>query len=144
MPSLIYNSCLEELCKGNIIFGGTGVNTFKALLVTSAYTPDKDAHTNRSNITVGEVSTSGTNYTGGGNAAAPTVTKDVANDRVDISWSITNWTSATITARAVVIYKSTGTAASDLLVGYVDFGSDVTSTNGTFAVTVSTPLRFQN
>jgi len=141
MPSLIYNSCLEDLCKGNIIFGGTGVSTFKAMLVTSAYTPDKDLHLTRTNVG-NEVT--GTGYTPTGNTATPTVTKDTANDRLDISWSIANWTSATITARAVVIYKSTGTASTDLLVGYVDFGSDVTSTNGTFAVTLSTPLRFQN
>lgn len=141
MPSLIYNSCLEDLCKGNIVFGGASPSTFKAMLVTSTYAPDKDLHLTRSNVS-NEVT--GTGYTAGGNSATPTVTKDTANDRVDISWTIGNWTSATITARAVVLYKSTGTAATDLLVGYVDFGSDVTSTNGTFAVTVSTPLRFQN
>ena len=141
MPSLIYNSCLEDLCKGNIIFGGGTPSTFKAMLVTSTYAPDKDLHLTRTNVS-NEVT--GTGYTATGNTATPTVTKDTANDRLDISWSIANWTSATITARAVVIYKSTGTAATDLLVGYVDFGSDVTSTNGTFAVTVSTPLRFQN
>lgn len=143
MPSLIYNSCLEDLCKGNIVFGGATPSTFKAMLVTSAYTPDKDLHLTRNQVS-GEVSTSGTNYTAGGNTATPTVTKDTGADQVNISWSIANWTSATITARAVVIYKSTGTPTTDLLVGYIDFNSDVTSTNGTFAVTVSTPLRFQN
>ena len=141
MPSLIYNSCLEDLCKADIVFGGTGVNTFKAMLVTSAYVPDKDLHLTRNNVG-NEVT--GTGYTQGGNAATPTVVKDLGTDAVNINWSIASWASATITARGLVIYKSTGTNTTDRLVGYIDFITDVTSTNGTFAVTVSTPLKFQN
>jgi hypothetical protein len=88
----------------------------------------------------------GAGYTTGGNACAVTVAAtDNTNNDVEISFSVTSWTSATITARAGVIYKSRGGASSaDELVGYVDFTSDVSSTNGTFAVTVSTPLKFQN
>jgi hypothetical protein len=33
-----------------------------------------------------------------------------------------------------VVYKSTGTAANDLLVFYNDFGGDVTTSNTTFSV----------
>jgi len=66
-------------------------------------------------------------------------------NREDITFAITSWTTATITARAGVIYKSRGGLASaDELVAYVDFGTDVTSTAGTFSVTISSPLRFQN
>lgn len=138
MASLIYNSCLDDLCKGNIDFDS---DTFKMLLVTSTYSAAK-THAKRSDVT-NEVS--GTGYTAGGNACSVTVTKDNTNNREDISFTVTNWTTATITARAGVIYKSRGGLASaDELVGYVDFGSDVTSTAGTFSVTVSSPLRFQN
>ena len=138
MASLIYNSCIDDTAKGNIDFD---TDTFKMMLVTSSYTAAK-THSKRSDIT-NEVS--GTGYTSGGNAAAPTVTKDNTNNRVDISWSITSWTSSTITARAGVIYKSRGGASSaDELVGYVDFGSNVSSSSGTFSVTITSPLRFQN
>jgi len=138
MASLIYNSCVRDAAIGSIDFD---TDTFKMLLVTSTYSASK-THSKRSDIT-NEVS--GTGYTAGGNAAAATVSIDNVNNRVDVSWSITNWTTATITARAGVIYKSRGGLASaDELVGYVDFGSDVTSTAGTFSVTVSSPLRFQN
>jgi len=138
MASLIYNSCVHDAAIGSIDFD---TDTFKMLLVTSTYSASK-THSKRSDIT-NEVS--GTGYTAGGNAAAATVSIDNVNNRVDVSWSITNWTTATITARAGVIYKSRGGLASaDELVGYVDFGSDVTSTAGTFSVTVSSPLRFQN
>lgn len=139
MPSLIYNSCIRDAVVGNIDFDS---DTFKMLLVTSSYTASK-SHAKRSDVT-NEVS--GTGYTAGGNACNVSVAAvDNTNNDVEISFTVTSWTSATITARAGVIYKSRGGASSaDELVGYVDFGSDVSSTNGTFAVTVSTPLKFQN
>jgi hypothetical protein len=138
MPSLIYNSCLDDTVRGAIDFD---TDTFKMILVTSSYTAAK-THAKRSDVT-NEVS--GTGYTTGGNAAAATCTKDNTNNREDITFAITSWTTATITARAGVIYKSRGGLASaDELVAYVDFGTDVTSTAGTFSVTISSPLRFQN
>ena len=139
MASLIYNSCIRDAVTGAIDFD---TDTFKMLLVTSSYTASK-AHDKRDDLT-NEVS--GTGYTAGGNACSVSVAAtDNTNNDVEISFTVTSWTSATITARAGVIYKSRGGASSaDELVGYVYFGSDVSSTNGTFAVTVSTPLKFQN
>jgi len=138
MASLIYNSAIYDASIGSIDFD---TDTFKMMLVTSSYTAAK-THTKRNAVT-NEVT--GTGYTAGGNAAAATVTKDDTNSRVDITFAITSWTSSTITARAGVIYKSRGGASSaDELVGYVDFGSDISSTAGTFSVTITSPLRFQN
>lgn len=139
MASLVYNSCIRDAVTGAIDFD---TDTFKMMLVTSSYTASK-AHDKRDDIT-NEVT--GTGYTSGGNACSVSVAAvDNTNNDVEISFTVTSWTSATITARAGVIYKSRGGASSaDELVGYVDFGSDVSSTNGTFAVTVSSPLKFQN
>ena len=139
MASLVYNSCIRDAVTGAIDFD---TDTFKMLLVTSSYSAAK-SHAKRSDIT-NEVT--GTGYTSGGNACSVSVAAvDNTNNDVEISFTVTSWTSATITARAGVIYKSRGGASSaDELVGYVDFGSDVSSTNGTFAVTVSSPLKFQN
>ena len=67
-----------------------------------------------------------------------------ANDRIEISLGGASWEASTITARGLVYYKSRGGAPSaDELVAYIDFGEDVVSQNGTFAVTAST-LRIQN
>lgn len=139
MASFVYNSCIRDAVTGAIDFD---TDTFKMMLVTSSYTASK-AHDKRDDIT-NEVT--GTGYTSGGNACTVSVAAvDNTNNDVEISFTVTSWTSATITARAGVIYKSRGGASSaDELVGYVDFGSDVSSTNGTFAVTVSSPLKFQN
>jgi hypothetical protein len=134
---MIYNSTLYDAMTGAIDFD---TNAFKVMLVTSTYVPNKDTHLNRTHVT-NEIT--GTGYTAGGNSATVTVTKDTANDRTDVSLGGTSWSASTITARGAVYYKSTGTAANDLLVAYIDFGSDVISTNGTFSLTAST-LRLQN
>jgi hypothetical protein len=140
MASLVYNSAIRDMITGAV---DMDTDTFKMMLVTSTYTAAK-SHAKRSDVT-NEVAAGG-GYTTGGNACTVSVAAtDNANNDVEISFTVTSWTSATITARAGVIYKSRGGASSaDELIGYVDFGSDVTSTNGTFAVTVSTPLKFQN
>lgn len=140
MPSLIYNSCVDDNARGLIDFD---TDTFRVMLVTSAYTPDKDTHLKRSAVT-NEVAPSGT-YAAGGAVTTVTVTKNTATDQVTIAFSSVSFTSATITARAAVIYKSRGGAATaDELVAYVDFNTDVSSTNGTYTVTFSTPLTYQN
>ena len=138
MASLIYNSAIDDMARNNIDFD---TNTFKAMLVTSSYTPNKDTHDKRDDVT-NEVS--GTGYTAGGVTTACTVTKDTANDKVTLQFAAVSWASSTITARALVIYKSLGGAASaDALVAYNDFGSDVSSTSGTFSVAAST-ITLQN
>lgn len=138
MPTLIYNRGLEHLARGQIDFD---TDTFRVLLTTSAYTPDKDSHDFRNDVT-NEVA--GAGYTAGGNVATVTVTLDTANDRIDISLGGTTWPASTITARQAVYYKARGGASTaDELIAVVDFGSDIVSSAGTFTLTAST-LRIQN
>jgi hypothetical protein len=128
MASLIYNSFHEDLARGNI---DMDTNTFKMMLVTDSYTPNKDTHADRADVT-NEVS--GTGYTAGGKTVTCTVARDNTNDRTTLTFAAESWASSTITARGAVVYKSTGTAANDLLVFYNDFGGDITTSNTTFSV----------
>jgi hypothetical protein len=138
MASLIYNSCIDDTARGNIDFDS---NTFKAMLVTSSYTPNKDSHDKRDDVTN---EASGTGYTAGGETSTVTVTKDNTNDKVTIEFGAVSWSSSTITARGCVYYKSRGGASSaDELVAYNDFGGDVSSSGGTFSVAAST-ITLQN
>jgi hypothetical protein len=138
MASLIYNSALDDLARNNIDFD---TNTFKAMLVTSTYSPNKDTHDKRDDIT-NEVT--GTGYTAGGVTSTVTVTKDVSNDKVTIQFGSVSWAASTITARGCVYYKSRGGASSaDELVAYNDFGTDISSSGGTFVVAAST-ITLQN
>lgn len=139
MASLIYNSAVRAQAVGNIDFD---TDTFYSMLVTSTYSPNKDTHDFRDDVT-NEVS--GTGYTAGGHAVSVSVAAvDTANDRVVITIASHNWTTATITARGEVVYKRRGGASSaDELVYYNDFGSDITATAGTFTVAAST-ITLQN
>lgn len=138
MASLIYNSAIDDMARGAIDFN---TDTFKAMLVTSTYVPNKDTHLKRSAVTNEVV---GTGYTAGGVASVVTVTKDTANDKVTLQFGAVSWPSSTITASGCVYYKSRGGASSaDELVAYNDFGSNVSSTGGTFSITAST-ITLQN
>jgi hypothetical protein len=144
MASLWYNTALFASLTGTIDYN---TDTFKVMLVTSSYTENKDTHDFRDDIT-NEISGSG--YTAGGAAATVSVTQDNTNDRIDIILSVGNtvWTAGagvTLTARKAVYYKSRGGAATaDEVIAVIDFGSDVTASNGgTFTLSPST-LRIQN
>jgi hypothetical protein len=128
MASLIFNSFPDDLARALI---DMDADTFKMMLVTSSYVPNKDTHTKRSDVT-NEVT--GTGYTTGGATCACTVVKDTVNDKVTFTFAVTDWPTSTLTARGAVIYKSTGTASNDNLVAYDDFGSNVVSSSATFSV----------
>ena len=64
MASVLYNSFKKEVSTAINL----ATNTIKVMLVSSAYTPDIDAHTRRSDIT-NEVGASGS-YASGGSALA--------------------------------------------------------------------------
>lgn len=134
MASLIYNSALRDEATGAIDYD---TDTFYVMLVTSTYTPNKDTHTKRSDVT-NEVS--GTGYSAGGTASTVSVASvDTVNDRVVITFGAVSWSTATITARGAVYYKRRGGASSaDELICYDDFGSDITSTAGTFSLAATT------
>lgn len=133
MASLIYNSAMRDEANGAINFGS---DTFYGMLVTNSYTPDKDAHTKRSDVT-NEVT--GTNYVAGGKACACTVSAvDTANDRVTLTFDPIDWPASVITARGIVYYKRRGGASSaDELVAAVTFGADIVSTGGAFDTTAT-------
>lgn len=115
--------------------------TFKFLLVSSVPSEANfDAYDFRDDI-ANEVT--GAGYTAGGVAATVTVgSVDTTNDRVSVTITdLTNaWTGSTISAVGGWLYKSVGTAATDQLVAFVDFGGTVTSTAGNFSVAFTTPI----
>lgn len=131
MANVIYNSFKRDIMNGSI---DLDTDTIKVMLVTSAYTPDQDAHDKRDDVT-NEVSGSG--YSTGGSALAnKAVTADNTDNEGVFDADDLSWATATITARGSVLYKSRGGAASaDELLMYIDFGSDIVSTGGTFLIT---------
>lgn len=138
MASSNFLALTDHLARAGINFAA---DSFKVLLVSAAPSEaNLDAWANRSDVS-NEVT--GTGYTAGGVAIALTVgSVDAANNRLAITPAnlAPGWTGATITAVGAVIFKSTGNAATDKLVTFVDFGGTVSSTNGNYAITFSAPL----
>lgn len=132
MASKLYGQFLLKALNKEVDWDSDSI---KVALVSSAYTPNQDTHDYWDDVVANEVS--GTGYTAGGAAlASKTATYDSANNVVILDAADSVWASSTITARYAVVYDDSGaTNAQKALVGYVDFGSDQSSTNGNFTVT---------
>ena len=127
MANIVPDSFKTDLLKGIFDFKSAaqgGGDTFNLAL----YTSSASFSTATSSYSVAN-EVSGTGYAAGGQA--------LTNNGVSISSNIAyvdfadeTWTSATITARYGLIYKSTSNEAVLIL----DFGGDKTSTNGDFTV----------
>lgn len=132
MASKMYGQFLSKALNKEVDYDS---DTIKVALVSSAYTPNQDTHDYWDDVVTNEVS--GTGYTAGGlTLAGKTVTYDSANNVVVLDANDAVWASSTITARYAVVYDDSGaTNAQKVLIGYVDFGSDQSSTNGNFTVT---------
>lgn len=131
MASVIYDSFLSDVFAGNC----TTASTYKAMLVTSAYTEDRGAHSKRSIVT-GEVT--GTGYTAGGVTLTLTASLNTTTHILTLTIPTATWASSTITARKLIVYRSTGTAANDNLVCCVDNGADLISSSSTMIWNAST------
>lgn len=132
MPSKLYGQFLAKSLNKEIDYDS---DTIKVALVSSSYTPNQDTHTYWSDVVSYEVT--GTGYTtGGATLASKTVTYDAATNVTILDAADTTWSSSTITARYAVVYDDSGaTNGAKALIGYVDFSSDQSSTNGNFTIT---------
>jgi hypothetical protein len=119
----ITNSYKQEILSGTHLSS----NTYKIALYTSSATLDK---TTTAYTATGEVSNTGTGYTTGGATLSGFLT-GLATDTANLTWSDPSWASASFTARGALIYNS---SVSNKSVMVIDFGADVTCTNGTFTV----------
>ena len=106
---------------------GNGGNTLKIALYTSS---DSLGATTSAYSATNEVS--GTGYTAGGaTLSSQAVAYDSSNNVAYFDAADPSWSSATITARGALIYNNTKSNAS---IAVLDFGSDYSSSNGTFQV----------
>ena len=126
----LYNNGKKNLMNGSI---DLDTDTIKVALFTSSYTPNIDTDNDFADISANEIS--GTGYTAGGATLAnKSVTADTTDDEGVFDADDVTWSTATITARYAVVYKSTGTPANDLLICYVDFGSNQSSSASDFTI----------
>jgi hypothetical protein len=128
--NFLCTSFKDELLEGVHDFRASGGDTFKLALYTNSasFTAATTAYT-----ATNEVGNSGTYSAGGGTLTnvSPTTSGTTAfTDFADLSF-----TSATITARGALIYNTTPAHTyTNPTVCVLDFGSDKTSTTGTFTI----------
>jgi beta-glucanase (GH16 family) len=129
MANIVPDSFKTDTLKGTFNFKSTaqgGGSTFKLALYDdiSAFSTATTAYT-----TTNEVSSSGTNYTAGGN----TLTNfgvNISSNIAYVDFDDLTFSSVTLTAVGALIYKGTSNEA----VLVLDFGGSKTATNGDFVV----------
>lgn len=132
MASKLYGQFLQQALNKEVDWD---TDTIKVALLSNAYAPDQDAHNYFDDVVAHEVT--GTGYTAGGlTLANKTNTYNSATNVIVLDADDVTWSASTITARYAVVYDATpATNATKPLIGYVDFGSDQSSSNGNFTIT---------
>ena len=115
------------LLNGTFNFGTGTPQVFKIALYTASATLSS---TTTAYTTSNEVV--GTGYTAGGNTLTVSQIPTSTGTTAFLDFADSTWAAATITARGALIYLANGTTNPAVCV--LDFGSDKTSTNGSFTV----------
>lgn len=126
----LYGLFIESLFNQEI---DINTDTLKTMLCSSAYVPNQDTHRYKSDVT-NEIS--GAGYTAGGVGLTDvTVVYDPSTHKLTFDADDAQWTGATFTARYAVIYDATPAGdSSRALIGFVDFGADISVSAGAFTV----------
>ena len=138
MASANFTFLTEHLANARINFA---TDDFKAVLVSSVPSEANLDAWDFLNDVNNEITD--TDYTAGGFAVTASVgTVDAGNDRIAVTYSAASptYSTATISAVGCIIYKDTGVAGTSPLAHFVDFDGTVSSTNGDFTVTFTTPF----
>ena len=138
--SFIYNSAVDKIVRGQIDFDS---DTFKILLVNGAAQDDTNEKVNFdfvNDLTTELATGSGYNERKG---TTPTITQNGNN--TEISFESVSWTEASISATGAVLYAHKGTDdAANPLLAYLNFNNLVVSSEGTFTVSITSPLTIAN
>ena len=126
MANIVPDSFKTDLLGGVFDFDSSGGSTFKLALYSNitGFSTSTTAYT-----TTNEVSSSGTNYTAGGN----TLTNNgvaVSSNIAFVDFADLTFSSVTLSAVGALIYKGTSNEA----VLVLDFGGTKTATNGDFVI----------
>ena len=134
MASFIYTGWKGTLGSATSGVPALPFDALKVILLTSAYTPDQDAHVRYEDISANEYS--GTGYTTGGvfltNAAWVKET-GASVHRYKLTADPTQYSNGSFTARYAAIYDNSTSAK--YLVNLVDFGRQYTTTSAAFQLT---------
>lgn len=138
--SFIYNKAVEKIVRGQIDFDD---DTFKIALVTGAFqdTTLEKVNFDFMNDITNEVA-SGSGYDDR-RSTTPSITLNGNN--VEIDFTPVSWEQASISASGAILYAHKGADdAANPTVAYLNFGNNVISSEGTFTVSITSPLTIAN
>lgn len=113
-------------------------DSFKAILMDTGFSFNPDTHDAYADVSASELST-GNGYTQDTKTlAGVSLTESTANDRLQVTWSNATWTASSGgigPTAGMIIYDDSvttggGAATADPIIGYIDFGSDITQADG--------------
>ena len=135
MANIVPDSFKAELLCGSHNFEyGVSAQVFKvALYVTTLGPPYTTSSTTYS--ATNEVSSSGTNYSTGGNVVSLDTTSGtvIGSNTAIVDFQNTTFSNVTLTALGAAIYN-TSTTPANMLILVLDFGGDKTATSGDFTI----------
>lgn len=136
IPNLLFKTVMDAYASGK---------TYKVMLVSNAYTPNKDSDDFINDASAAQISSAG--YTAGGETLVnPAWTVDNANDRVDFTAdtvSLTGITAASV--RHAVVFLDTGTPATSAIIKVITLASDQAANNANITLDFAAgSIRFNN
>jgi hypothetical protein len=127
MASKLGNDFFEQLCDKQHDMNS---DTFKIILMASGFVFNRATHVNLAAVTASQLATNYGYTAGGATLSGVSLAQDDVNNGANVTWSNATWniSGGSITASGAIIYNDTH--ASDLIVGYIDFGGDQTCLSG--------------
>lgn len=112
-------------------------DTIKVALATTTYTPDPDTHETFADVT-NELTTANGYTAGGYTLLSKTATYNASGNKTVFDCADPTWTAAggSLVFRYAVFYKSTGTASTSPLIGYLDFGTQTITDGNTVNIVI--------
>jgi hypothetical protein len=136
MATLPSNNLKYMLMTAGIDFGA---DTFKIILMKAGFAFNRATHDTYSDVSTDELATGGGYTVGGQTLAGGTLTRDDGANVTVATWNNPSWLAAggDIVTQGAILFDDT--LASKPVVGFIDFGSALTTyAGGTF--TIANPL----
>jgi hypothetical protein len=131
MTTAVGNKARYELANARIAFGS---HTFKIILMASGYSFNIDTAHGYADVSASELA-AGYGYTAGGaTLSGVTVTENDTTNLCEVTWANPTWTASGGSigpSPGAIIYDDSATSPqADTIIGYIDFGGDVTQATG--------------
>ena len=135
IASVLTNTFKTELLKGLHSFDTSGATPAGSVFKIALYNSSADLGTTTTAYTTTEELATATGYTRPGNTLT-NIDVTLDSDTAVCDFSNTSWTSATFTARGLLLYNTTAITGftTNRSILAINFGGDKTVTSGTFTI----------